>query len=305
MARRVFWVFGGMVAWLSACGPVDGPRDGGAEGGLDGSHTSDASDATVDRVETDLGTTDLALGDTSIDQDADVDARSDDASMDDTGVDSAVVDAETDGGLDSGMALACPPPGVCNVITNAGCSGGTVCVLGLSAPMCGAGGTGGDNDPCDPLGADCREGYFCTPISRVCRRFCCPEDPTGCPTGQQCITRLEGTGVSICTPSARCSPVEQTGCSIAGLACYFYRDDGTTVCAQEGMGTIGSACMSVNGCRSGLACVNARVGCRRLCDPLNATHGCTPTEGVCTPVHTGSGSVLCHVCVPTSDGGAG
>jgi hypothetical protein len=199
------------------------------------------------------------------------------------------------------MGRTCRPAGSECDLLRQDCSAGEACryliMMEGEDPrgLCEPAGTATVGMPCmrDAAGgvADtCAEGLIC--VEGTCRQYCCDGNSADCPVGQFC---LGGPGdVALCTQGAACNVFDGTGCTNPAEACYLARSDRS--CFSRGDIAEGSACMFLNDCVPGHACVGDPGACRRLCDPAmmgadcpaGGTYRCAGLSGV-----TGVG-----VCIP-------
>lgn len=154
----------------------------------------------------------------------------------------------------------CPSPQACYYV--ASMMGGTPSTMCIDVNM-----TGGDGATCSFVN-DCLPGFTCN--SGVCRHYCCEGSSSDCPsgTGQFCVG-LAGAGeIGQCTASAACTLVApQTGCP-ADQGCYIAASDGTLGCFGAGDLAEGAACMNLNSCVPGTACLSMAGGsgaCTKFC----------------------------------------
>jgi hypothetical protein len=197
--------------------------------------------------------------------------------------DASTIDAPIDG-----------PPGVCNPVTQNGCpgtqrctyvavsgGGSTQCVVAGSVSIGGmcTGTSGGTPD-------DCQAGGFC--INGTCQPIC-STSPDSCAANSIC-TQFTGvfsdvSGVGLCQPT--CDPWLGTGSCGTGEACYFTASLGTGQCAGAGTLTENQACMFINHCVPGLAClvpdpVNpGGAVCKSYCDANGGSGQCGGGQRVC------------------------
>ena len=212
-----------------------------------------------------------------------------------TGMDGGLLDA---GGHDAGGNQGLCPPGICNVATNAGCASGMHCAMlvpnaGQGSPMVkcviqqnetdgGVDGAGCFQD------ADCAPGYGCA--ANQCRKICCGNDDTMCPTGQYCLIDFQdpNTGASLgfgaCTPGSSCDFIAQTGCG-SNETCFLANRTGGTICVGV-IGNLneGDSCTPgrADACGLGLQCLtlgSQPPACVRYCDFEASDAG--PTRGSC------------------------
>ena len=193
------------------------------------------------------------------------------------------------GALDLGGTGMCPA-GACNIGTGGGCGAGMACQFLLTSadasvpsPVCQAAGTAASGAHCT-MPTDCAEGLTCDTGTMTCRHYCCNVGATGeCPTGQICnISITSGspptpTGVGLCSNADdACDVIAQTGCTPASYGCYPGMG-GTTQCATPGtISDTTTACMFLNDCAPGRACIGMAGGtvshCATVCN-TTATDG--------------------------------
>jgi hypothetical protein len=103
---------------------------------------------------------------------------------------------------------------------------------------------------------DCELGLFCMTESSgqtgagVCMKMCDPRYPTTCPDGI-CIPYDDGF-LPLC--QSLCDPLAPV-CG-DGFGCYLALAFDEFVCAREGAGEEGDACVTVAGCKPGLLCLD-------------------------------------------------
>jgi hypothetical protein len=146
---------------------------------------------------------------------------------------------------------------------------------------CQLAGTGAIDDPCFST-QECGPGLACVLDGAAprCRPFCCAGD-SSCTQDSYCDERpLAGDAgtvleVPVCVPAYDCSllepyPCEGDSCTCPpGEACIVVRSDGTTTCAEPGLGELGDACP----CAWGHVC-SAANQCLLLCETGRAEHYC-------------------------------
>lgn len=209
-------------------------------------------------------------------------------------------------GVDMGPATSMCPTGACDLVTNAGCTGGEGCYFAAAmageapAPLCAPAGTLGDGASCAAAN-DCQEGFICLGDPGVCHRICCADNDADCDpgtTGQLCLINIvdadmNPTGVGACQLPDDCDPIAQTGCD--GSEACFPSGEGAFTCSTPGTGTQGEECGDT-GCAAGFLCISQPDDmpaiCAQVCeiaDPSCGTDlGCGGLNGydeigVCVP----------------------
>ena len=199
------------------------------------------------------------------------------------------------------------PPGVCDVVLQAGCGDAAkpkcsiIYAMNMFQSTCVEwNGEGMDGDPCERTAGgsghdDCAAGLFCTAFAvsplaaggtRYCRRLChsdvdCRHDPH-----QRCLGLTDNVTLDgICVPT--CAPF--AGECEAGLSCADLEEDvdrlgQILLCHQPGTGQEGDACADDGECVADHVCVSRGAGSPTLCTPLcDANHACAG-GGRCVPV---------------------
>lgn len=200
--------------------------------------------------------------------------------------DAAASDAASDAGRADAAADAAPAacPGACRADMGR-CAVG-VCVLTAAEPMCATvGGMMPLDSPCETTD-QCVAGLACFRDREggVCRRICCPEEPSSCGVEERCGGTgilVDGTATSYgeCWPPRPCTLFLADMC-LAGESCFLL-DAGETDCRVAGTAIVGESCAEANDCEAGLSCVGAfGRTCARVCR-LAASDGCPADEGVC------------------------
>lgn len=250
--------------------------------------------------------TDAAVTDTPT-----IDAPATDAPAVDAPTDTRLGDATaSDGGASCGNAFGTR----CNLVTNAGCSGGDGCYIvmgptGLVA-QCRPAGRAGWDEPCVSNG-DCREGFVCM-ASGQCTKLCCNGDDTLCNdeshggrAGAHCAANLtNGRGLMACVSDNGCDPfvTSNNRCPAGSPRCNPIGD--TTTCEQQATGCAvageGAPCCETNCCQPGLLCVGSQSAamcdagtpgnrCRRACNLRStAPNGGCGTGQRCAAFSAGS-----------------
>jgi hypothetical protein len=204
-------------------------------------------------------------------------------------------------------AITQPATGACDPLTNTGCPSDQKCTALQQSNInfalgCVPIGNKVAGEACtqevfcstSQTGDDCGSGLACFILqgdaSATCHRLCNPTGAaTGCMGTDTCSQSLSGiTSVQICvaatstqnpdsgtTPTQPCQPLEQTGCSTPGQACYL--SSTTSLCMTAGSKTPGGSCGPINDCAKGGTCVAGT--CRSFCSMASA--------GSCTGANTG------------------
>ncbi|MEI8254350.1 MAG: hypothetical protein WCJ30_01625, partial [Deltaproteobacteria bacterium] len=157
--------------------------------------------------------------------------------------------------------------GACNLVTNAGCAAGQMCVFsdngdGGTTGACAPTGTGGTGAPCTSADS-CLQGLACLGTPGLCTKLCCAmgdNDPcrTG-PGGQRgatCSIPLSGLPLFACLATTNCDWFAQD-CPSGGN-CRPVDTAGTTTCEAAGTGVDGTACSGAGAvaCARGFACIS-------------------------------------------------
>jgi hypothetical protein len=205
---------------------------------------------------------------------------------------------------DAGAPLC--PSGVCNYQSQTGCAADQACRPQFTAtstnvsPGCEAAGSGTSGAVC-ASGADCAAGYFCA--EQTCHRQCCQGDWTVCDPGESCYRQLEAeaggqvveSGLDLCFPVARCSPLDPSSCGDAGLECHVVDSAGSVACEPNASAEPGDDCSPTKPCSAKALCVLG--SCRALCsaDPCGALP-CAEGQGTC--VHYNRDPAAVGECTP-------
>ena len=154
----------------------------------------------------------------------------------------------------------CGPMGECNVSNPMSCPmAGQACLMSGSTAdgwmtVCGTEGSGAEGDTCmTGMDAQCQQGLQC--IGGSCKKICCTD--ADCNPGSSCgiIAGTEGAGgmgAGFCESPDSCTLVPNGGCP-DGEGCYLAE---FTRCISAGTLGTGEACMYLNDCAPGHACVS-------------------------------------------------
>jgi hypothetical protein len=189
-----------------------------------------------------------------------------------------------------GSACAAAMLGMCNAISNEGCTGGQGCYLagdgdGGVTGMCVPVGSVALGDPCNAAN-DCIQGLACLGEPGRCVKLCCGagdndtcRNGPGGARGAVCSIPITGLPIYACQQTTGCDWFAQD--SPNGNNCEPADASGTTTCdTPVGPGVDGDPCGSSTGavaCALGYTCIQiasdggtAMAACRQVCDP-NAT----------------------------------
>ena len=229
-------------------------------------------------------------------------------------------------------------PGLCNAVTQTGCSAGEKCAFVVDDIVTGAGHTQCTPDGNVPVGGDCltpqangqsdncEAGGYC--YLGKCQSVCTTISPS-CPDNGVCVS-FTGLGdfdvcLAGCDPLA---PLDAYDCPDSPVAqgCYLI-SEGAACSAISAEGQPGDPCQFLNSCERGSGCFGDGMGngvCRKYCGPVDGCFtfddpavptscncgGCGPTElclsiqdepvvGVCTPApNVGCDCLASPVCPP-------
>jgi hypothetical protein len=211
---------------------------------------------------------------------------------------------------------------LCDVVTQAPCSGGQKCVNSGSASVCVADGTATVAQSCTTDPADsCARGTQCLfpgdfgPTNGICEQFCGKESDCtqaavsvagmSLPANRaHCIFQLNGAGpIDLC--SVACNPVSSRGSSgcPSGSVCVYGSNASFpefTFCDRAGTGTDGQSCNSSSRCAPGFNCLlntNSMMICRAVCRAGNGSDCTAPN--VCKPGAGGSPPMFGYCCPST------
>ncbi|MFC1642326.1 hypothetical protein ACFL5O_06515 [Myxococcota bacterium] len=181
------------------------------------------------------------------------------------------------------------PPGDCNFQTQAGCDEGHACAAVLAdnkaLSSCELPGQASEGEPCQDQ-PECAKGLACA--GGRCRRLCCGNDWSVCPTGQSCFRSLilqrddteVSTGAGVCYPVGECNILDPDACG-EGRSCRIVSSRGDVACSQSGTTGTGEACNSPNDCQAQHVCAGGQ--CYELCLAQEAaeTPPCSGDNQVC------------------------
>jgi len=175
----------------------------------------------------------------------------------------------TDADASPPAGRGCGPMGECDVGNPASCPmAGQACLMSGSTAdgwmtVCGTEGTGAVGEPCmTGMDAQCQQGLQC--IGGSCKTLCCTD--ADCATGSRCgliggTEGASGQGAGFCESPDMCTLVPNAGCPM-GEGCYLAD---FTQCAGAGTLATGAACMYLNDCAPGNACVTTSEGGTASC----------------------------------------
>ena len=141
--------------------------------------------------------------------------------------------------------------------------------------------------PCTK-GSDCAPNDDCfvdaTGIATACAPYCFISGANPCTAPARCApTGISSTiGYCVADPIKACDVLAQTGCSVAGAACYP-ASNGATNCLTSGTGAEGVACVASTDCLGGMVCTDY-LKCQYVCDPAGSPSGCARSTDSCVAV---------------------
>jgi hypothetical protein len=194
---------------------------------------------------------------------------------------------------------AAPPPGMCNLVTGAGCAAPTpACDLGAANEhACRQVLSPGTTTSTCSDATSCATNFSCIGASATassCMRYCAADSDCGGTAGALCVvTLVDGGGatipnVTLC--SQACGPLDASGCP-STWACRLGREPtgaqrALTQCTPSGAGGRNATCADSSDCQAGFQCLCTDASCtpslqkcKKICN-ATANTGC-PTAGTC------------------------
>jgi hypothetical protein len=173
--------------------------------------------------------------------------------------------------------------GVCELVSQCGCSDGQSCDLSNGEIGCRpATATGTEATECE-FNDDCAAGYSCIDVLNLGRGEClpwCASDGDCAAPGGACDLPISANGqivpgAVVCTAS--CDPLDNTGCP-ADWSCHaFQKGDGSrheSICTPAGGGGQGAFCSEQDECQPGFTCLGFANECSRNCAISPASNNC-------------------------------
>jgi hypothetical protein len=170
----------------------------------------------------------------------------------------------------SSSGSTCPESPCQLTMPQCGCAAGEECTIQGTATVCAPAGNVPVGGACGTSADECAEGTLCIEASATvstCKEFCSTNADCVAPGGL-CAVQLDngmgGTipGVTLC--SANCSPLNNTGCPVAGTACQLLEETMAPMsllsdCVAVGTGTHNTPCdqtMEGGQCAAKFGCFN-------------------------------------------------